>query len=92
MTILNDAIRICFSCPNAANANQQGVFFLRPFSSERTYYCLTCRVNTTLKEPRGRMRRKCGVSSDCVFDVDSHLHRIWQGQTGQAVSNSHVEF
>ena len=67
-------------------------FFLRPFSSERTYYCLTCRVNTTLKEPRGRMRRKCGVSSDCVFDVDSHLHRIWQGQTGQAVSNGHVEF
>ena len=51
-------------------------FFLRPFSSERTYHCLTCRVNTTLKEPRGRMRRKCGVSSDCVFDVDSHLHRI----------------
>ena len=76
MTILNDEIRHCFSCPNASNALQQGVFFLRPFSSERTYYCLTCRVNTTLKEPRGRMRRKCGVSSDCVFDVGSHLHRI----------------
>ena len=50
-----------------------GAFFL---ASVYQYYCLTCRVNTTLKEPRGRMRRKCGVRSDCVFDVDSHLHRI----------------
>ena len=32
------------------------------------------------------------IPQKCVFDVDSHIHRIWQGQTGQAVSNGHVEF